>query len=764
MKEGRYVGVGIDRVDAVGKVTGQTKYASDLNMPNLHYGRILYSAHPRTRVLRIETEFAASLPGVKRIITAKDLPGKNLFGYDVHHRPLLISENEETRFVGDAIALVVAETQKAAVQALDNIKVDYETLMPLSSAREAMVEGTYNIHTGKNKSTYQSIPQVKGNECYQTELSHGDISEGFKRSEVIVEETYFMSRQEHAYLETEAGVAYMDELDILHVLSGIQDPYVLLEDISYALSIPKNKIHIKGITTGGAFGGKLHNTIQVHLAAMAYLARVPVKLVLSREESFIASPKRHSQEIHIKMGSTRDGHIQAIEAEIIADAGPYSSRTPEVLGLTVSAIIGPYSVPNVSVFGKAVYTNNVDADAFRGFGAPQAAVARECIFDKLARALKINPLELRSRHFLKPGEKTIAPLRGDSPVSLEKLKDRIIDLMGSWPNSSRKKDKRIGRGVCFDMPVFDVSAIPVLGKSGVGIAVEVLSDASAIVYAGGCELGQGITTLLAQITAEELGLEIDRVLIEMTDTWTCPIAGRTSASRLTYVLGNAALLATEKIRNTLLERAAKMLEVGINDLVLDKGKIAVKGHSSMNISLEEVTDVCTNEGINLREEGWYKYPEAHLMYGHTFMASGADVEVDLVTGQIKILKLVNVHDSGKVVNPVMAKGQQFGGSVQALGYALMEDFVVQNSRVMTPSLAEYTIPTALDLPEEFLSVSIETPYPTGPYGAKGLAEHSLNTTAPAIVNAVCNAIGIDITSIPVYPEHILEAIRTRKND
>jgi len=762
MEKRRYVGAGTTRVDALGKVTGKTKYASDIKVPGMCYGRILYSAYPRARVVHIDTGPAESVFGIKQIVTHKDIPGNNLFGYDVHHRPLLVREGEETRFLGDAVALVVAETPEAADKALKRIKVAYEVLRPICTPRESLAEEAYRVHPEEVQSAYKSNPEAAGNICYQTNLVHGDIAEGFEKSDVIVEDTFLTSRQEHAFLETEAGIAYVDELGMLHILSTVQDPYALLEDISFALGIPKSRIHVKGITAGGAFGGKLHNTIQVHLAAMAYVSNVPVKLVLTREESFFAHPKRHAQEIWIKIGSTRQGNIQAVQAGIIADAGPYSSRTPEVLGLTVSAIIGPYSIPNVRVVGKAAYTNNTDADAFRGFGAPQAAVAREGILDKLARALRMNPLELREKHFLKPGEKTIAPLRGESPVSLEELKKKIVERMGPWPDAEAGPDERIGRGICFDMPVFDVSSIPVLGKSGAGAAVELFSDASAVVYAGGCEMGQGVTTVLAQIAAEELGLDMKRVLVEMQDTWTCPPSGRTSASRATYVLGNALILATEKIRNTLLDRASKMLEIGREDLELEHAMIVAKGSPSRGISLEKVARACSDEGLILREQGWYKYPEARLMYGHTFMVSGADVSVDLKTGRVRILKLVNVHDTGKVMNPVMARGQQLGGSIQAVGYVLTENFIVQEGRVMTPSLAEYTIPGALDVPEVFISESIETPYPTGPYGAKGMAEHSLNTTAPAVLNAIANAIDRDISTVPVYPEHILDALKNKE--
>ena len=286
-------------------------------------------------------------------------------------------------------------------------------------------------------------------------------------------------------------------------------------------------------------------------------------------------------------------------------------------------------------------------------------------------------------------------------MSLEVLKGRVVDRMGPLPQSGQGGQELVGRGICFDMPVFDVSAIPVLGKSGVGTAVELFSDGSAVVYAGGSEMGQGVSTVLAQIAAEELGIDINDVIVEMTDSATSPPAGRSSASRLTYVLGNSLLIATANIKNTLLDRAALMLEANREDLELDAGEIRVKG-TLASVALKDVAYVCASEGIILREQGWYKYPEARLMYGHTFMVSAVDVSVDKTTGEVRILKLLNVHDTGKVINPVLARGQQYGGSLQALGYALMENFIVEKGRVMTPSLVEYMIPTSLDIPEEFL--------------------------------------------------------------
>jgi CO/xanthine dehydrogenase Mo-binding subunit len=740
----------VERVDARAKVTGQTRYAADLQLPGLHYGKIVFSAHPHARVLQIDSSRAQRIAGVKKVITAKDLPVRNAYGYQTPNRFVLVAEGEETRYIADAVALVVAESEEIALRAAEAVDVSYEVLPPLTSPRAAMEPGAPLIHH-----------DAEGNRCCAREFVHGDVEAGFRASDVIVERTYATPRQEQAFLETEAGVAYVDECGVLHVFSCIQDPPQVIEDIHLGLGIPKSRIHVRGTPVGGGFGGKLETSIQVHLSAMALVSGVPVKLVLDREESFALHPKRHPMEIRLKVGATKDGTVCAMEGEVLADAGPYCGRTVEVVGFTTSALAGPYRIKNVRIKGLGIYTNNLDSGAMRGFGAPQAAFARECALEALARAVGMHPLELRSKNFLRPGEKPSNPSLGDSPVSLALLSDKVTQQLGSKSLPAKNSSKRIGRGICFDMTMFDVSAIPVLGKSGVGIVVEVHSDGSATVYAGGIELGQGVTTVLAQMAAQELGIEVDQVRVELADTATCPRAGRTSASRLTYVLGNALLRATAKLRLTLLKRAAEMLKVPAEDLSIANGEIRAKDEQS-KLSFARVAKACSDIGDNLREKGWFRHPENRYMYGHSFMGTGVDVEVDLATGEIKILKLVNMLDAGKVINPVLAAGQLYGASVQAIGYSLMEDMSTREGRPQKPSLAEYTVPTALDLPQDFVVGSIETPYPTGPYGAKGIAEFALNCTAPTVLNAIADALGYELTVFPVRPEYILAAVREGK--
>jgi len=743
MKEMEYVGKAVNRIDAKDKVTGKTRYAGDIKLPNMCYGKILFSKYPRARVIKIDSSKAEKVIGVRAIITYKDIKGKNLYGYDIHHHPVLVSEGSETRFLGDSIAFVVAKTPKIAEEVIKLIEVTYEPLKPVSNPEEAMEERSPWIHK-----------DCEGNVCAKKELIHGDLERGLEECDLVIEQIYKTQRQEQAFLEPEAGVAFLDETGTLHIYSSLQDPYAVVEDVHYALGIPKNKIHVRGTAVGGGFGGKLDTTMQVHLATMAYMSQCPVSLVFNREESFLFHPKRHPCKIVMKMGATRAGKILAIKGHVILDAGPYSGRTPEVLGVAVNNLLGPYNIPSVELIGKAYYTNNMESGAMRGFGAPQAAIARECTLDKLAKKLDMDPLELRRRNFLKEGDPIINPHYGESPISLETLARLVSEKMGELPKSS-DLNKKIGRGFCFDMPGFDVSAIPVLGKSGVGIAVEMFSDGSVSVYAGGIELGQGVTTVLAQMAAEELGVPIDLVSVEMGDMNTSPRAGRTSASRLTYVLGNSLLSGTEKIRSALFKKAGEILRVVEKDLVLKEGKIYPRGYPQKSIGISEVASKCSNGGINLREEAWYKFPEERYMYGHTFMATAADVEVDVTTGQIRILKLVNVHDTGKVINPRMTKGQLYGGAIQALGYALMENMIIRNAYLNTPSFAEYLIPTSMDIPDEIIAESVETLYKTGPYGAKGIGEHALNSTTPAILNAIFNAIGVELTKLPILPEDII---------
>ncbi len=740
----RILGKEVKRVDARDKVTGRLKYAGDLRVPNLHYGKVLFSAYPRAKVLSIKTDKAAALPGVKKVITYKDVKGPNKWGYTNKDRFLLVPEGELTRYVGDSIAFVVAETEKVAQEALKLIEVEYEPLKAIGTTEEAADPGAPLIHD-----------YASGNICVVREAVHGDVESAFTQCDYIVEEDVDIPRIEHAFIETESGIAYVDGLEgILHVYSCLQDPYYPAWDISHALGIPQGKVHVKATLLGGGFGGKLDTTIQAFLAAMTYYSGVPVKLVLTREESIRFHNKRHPAKIHVKVGATKDGKILAMHGRIITDAGPYHDRTAEVLGLMVHALSGAYHIPNLDLKGTAYYTNNLCCGAFRGFGDPQGALGRELTLNSLARTMGMDPQELRAKNFLHD-ENVIFE---DRPVRLEQIKEKMDSYLGGPLPAPSGPNKVVGRGFSFDKPIFDISSTPSLGKSGVGAAVEMFQDGSVIVHSGITEMGQGYKTIISQIVAEELGVDIEEIQVDLGDNISAPRAGRTSASRGSFVGGNSVILATQKIKETLLKRAAIELDCNKDAVELGYKKIYLKDMPERSVPTKDIAMKCFQEGIKLREESWFKHHKPFVS-GHTYTCAGAEVEVDTVTGEVTVLKLANIHDAGKVLNPQTARGQMYGAALQSFGYALMENIPCEEGFPKARSFSEYKIPTALDVPSLAIADFIENPYPLGPYGAKGMGEHGINGSTPAIVTAIGNAIGKKFNKLPVLQEDIVNAIK-----
>lgn len=744
------VGQSIPRVDSLDKVLGRTRYAADLSMPHMLYARALLSEYPSTRIGRIHTERARALDGVVAVVTSTDVPNPGKFGVIVQDQPVLVGEGQEARFTGEALALVAAESEKAAERAIRLIEVEYEELPGLYGIDEALQEGARRLHHDK-----------PGNICASAEFLQGDPEQAFKEADVVIQETYVTPRQEHAYIELEAGLAHVDDQGRLHVVSCLQDPYYFLRDISGALGIPMNKVRVASPPLGGGFGGKLDLTIQPWIALLALRTNRPVKMVLTREESFRLHPKRHPMRITVKLGANRDGRILTMSAKVLSDAGAYTGRSPTVLRVNQMALPGPYNIPHIRLEGQAVFTNNPLSGAFRGYGAPQAVFAREAAMDLLARELEMDPLQLRLKNFLKEGDKPANRfVLIDSPVSLSQVAERLVEAAGPLPEASSIRE-RIGRGLAFDMPSFDIGVFPGIGLTGVGAAIQVFQDGSVAVYSSAVDMGQGVATVLAQVTAESLGVPVEDVSVVLGDSWTAPKAGPSSGSRQTYVSGNAILMATRKLRERLLQRAGQELEIDLRDLVIEGRRIFPADRSGPGIELARVAALCFHEGISLREEAWFKAGHGALM-GHTFMASLADVAVDLGTGKVKILRLVCAHDAGKAINPLAAESQLCGGGIQSCGYALTENMPCRNGKVQTSSLTEYLLPTSMDAPERLIPVIVEEPYPTGPYGAKGMGEHVMCTTPPAILNAVCQATGVKLNALPAHPQEVLLALECQE--
>ncbi|MCL5943025.1 MAG: xanthine dehydrogenase family protein molybdopterin-binding subunit [Actinobacteria bacterium] len=730
------------------KLRGEIKYAGDLSVPGMLHGVTLFNPAPRALIKAIDVSEARKLPGVV-VVTAADVAGSNRFGPVKRDQPVLVGPGEEARFVGDALALIAAESLALAREARKRIMVDYEELPAVGSIGEAMSAGAQAVHA-----------DVPDNVCARGELAMGDVEAGFAQAAVIVEETVVTPRQEHAYLEPEAALVTFDERGRVVLYSCVQDPYYFAYDVAQAVGLPANRVRVVATALGGGFGGKDDITLQAHAVLLALHSGRPVRMVYSREESIRTHPKRHPMEIRLKLGATAAGFLTAMEAQVYTDAGPYTGRSPVVLTVALHSLSGPYAIPNLKLRGTAFFTNNLVTGACRGYGQPQTTAAREIVLDLLATRLSIDPVRLRKANALSSGDRPGTPLaKLDSEPSVRQVIDAALTQAG--PPPAPAPGRRYGRGVACAMPLFDIGALPSLGLAGVSVGVEMMVDGSVIVTSSAVDMGQGIRSALAMMAAEEFGIEHERVTVLLGDTDTSPKSGPTTGSRQTYVSGNAMLAAARELKARMLAEAAEQLETAPDRLEFREGAVRVTDEPVRALPLGDLARHCYYRGINLREESWFKAGQATI--GHTFVATVADVEIDTTTGDVQVRRLVTAHDIGKAINPTAVRGQLIGGSVQSLGWALMENLAQEAGRVLTPSLSEYLIPTAVDVPE-VEAVLVENPYPTGPFGAKGVGEHASVTTAPAILNAIHTATGVMIRHYPATPETLARALGVLDGD
>jgi CO/xanthine dehydrogenase Mo-binding subunit len=580
---------------------------------------------------------------------------------------------------------------------------------------------------------------------------------------VVIEEIFRSPRQEHAFIEPEGGIAYIDFDGSIVIYAGLQDPFLVRGYIAHTLGVREHKIRAILPPVGGAFGGKQSVSVHIHLVLLTMMTKRPVRMLWSREESIKVHPQRHPSRINCQIGVTREGKIIAYSADALFDGGAYTHQSPGIINWGCQHAAGPYSIPNISFAGKVVYTNNPATGAFRGFGGPQFVTAIERMVDIAARRIGIDPIEIRRRNALTQGDEPWP--RGvvlDSRVTLEDTINRALEAAGPHPSRAILKGetkKRVGRGIACAMPLFDVSALPVVELRGAGAIVEMARDGSIEIRIGVVEFGTGITTVLKQVVAEEFNTDIDKISIVFGDSRLSPKAGPTISSRASYACGNAVRQAAIAMRERLAKKAGEIFGVKPsvicfeNDLVYEKeGK-----HEAMPIAA--LANRALSAGVNLSSYVWFV--GTHASVGHTFLTQIADVEVDTETGEVKVLKLATAHDAGRVLNPLGLRGQLVGGAIQMLWWALTEDVPVDKVEIITSSLGEYLIPTSLDIPESMPVVHVEEPYPTGPYGAKGVGEHAAYTSAASILNAIANATGVDICEWPATPSRVWQKLKER---
>ena len=756
----KIVGKPIPRHDAWSKVTGDLKYADDFSLPGMLFAKVLRSKYPAAKIISINTGRAEQLDGVRVVLTAKDVPHNETVtkfgqstdvgkGFEGLYRVLA---EKKVRFMGEAVALVAAETEEIAEKALELIEVKYEPLTGVFDPVEAMKPGAYLV--GENDT----------NIIGEFGTGQGDVKKGFTEADIVIEDTYKVPFVDHAYLEPEAGISWIDDYGILNIRVSTQ-VIEHFRDVADVLGLPHNKVRYIGTMMGGGFGGKEDITVETYLALLTWKTKKPVRLVYTREESILCHSKRHPFVMKYKVGAKKDGKLIALDAELISDAGAYPYLSPWVtLYATVNAA-GPYCIPNVKVKSYCVLTNNTFTSANRGFGAPQPNFAYESLMDELSHKLDIDPLEIRRRNCLTTG-KALATTGQvlKTYVALPEVAEKAWEALGK-PAGCKDENKKIGRGLAIGLMSY--GRMTFLHDSS-RCYVKLESDGSVLIRSGIPDLGGGQISLLCQIVAEELGVPMSQVKIYHSDTALTPLAGTTTATRQTYMSGNATLKAAREIRNRVLNKAAEILNVNMDKLDILNQEIFVIYDKTQSVPLVKVVSACNSAGMELFCEAQFNAPFSAVpdllnirgmtFPDFTFGAQAVEIAVDTETGQVEILKLTTCYDVGKAINPLSVEGQMEGGSIYGMGYALTEEVIMEKGITMTPSFAEYIIPTAADVPD-VKAILVESGGGLGPYGAKGIGEPSCSIIAPAIINAIYNAVGVRIKNLPATPEKIIRVLK-----
>lgn len=756
------IGKRIPKMDAEEKVTGKAVYIHDLKLPGMLYGKILYSPHPHAILKSIDTTKAERLPGVKAVLTGYNIPSIK-FGFYKDNTPLKANKVRSCR---DEVAAVAAIDPDIAEEAIDLIKVEYEILPAVFDPEEAMKEGAPLIHEehvgGKEKkpTNVLNLPW---------RLVAGDVEEARKNSAFVAEDRFKVTWVTHCCMGTSGCVALFDPKNNLTIYSITQIPSLAQRDFTEALTamgLKDKKVRVIKTTIGGGFGSKLDTYAFEYIAILlAYKTRKPVKILFTREEEFFATSPRQPAIIDIAQGCTKDGKLTFRDIKMVLDNGAYTSwgaTTPSVMMMPISSL---YKVPNVRYIAKCVYTNNTYCQAMRGYGNPQATFAIDSQIDILAEMAGIDPLDFRLRNANTPGEITPQNFK----ITTCGLRE-CIDAVAQRLDWRQNRGRRDGRGIGMASMIHVGGGARVYKSDGCGTIIKIDDFGTVNVITGATDMGQGSDTVIAQIVAEELGVRVEDVVVIHTDTDVCPWDVGAHASRTTFVAGNSALGAAKKVKQMLLEVASQTLgeppeNLNIRDRMVFStkdsekksplGKILRSAHYTTGgkMLMAEYFYDPNNENLDREFKG-------NLSVTYAYGTHGVEVEVDKETGQIKILKYVAAHDVGKAINPMLLEGQVYGGATMGIGYALTERLILQNGRVMNPNFLDYKLLTAKDVPN-IEPIVVETNDQFGPFGAKGIGEPGLVPTAPAIANAIYDAVGVRIKELPITPEKVLAALKEK---
>jgi len=753
------------KVDAVKLVTGKPAFVDDIELRDMLHGRLLTSPYAHAIIRNIDASEARALPGVHAVLTYKDVArvpyttaGQSWPEPGPHDQYCL---DYIVRFVGDRVAAVAAETPEIAQQALDLIKVDYEVLPAVLDSRQAIDPDAPRIHP--EPESYR-IHDASRNIAAHLHAEVGDLERGFAESDLVVEGEYIVPQVQQTPIENHIVITYWDEDDRLVVRTSTQVPYHVRRIIAPVIGLPPRRIRVIKPRIGGGFGVKQEVLLEDICALLTIATDRPVKLEFSRAEEFRSSRSRHPQIIHMKTGVKRDGTIIANEMTLLANTGAYGTHALTVQSNTGSKTLPIYPCPNIRFVAEVVYTNLPPAGAFRGYGVPQGFFALESHIDEIARQLGMDALELRRKNWLKEGdENPLAKALGEGKEGYGQIIEscglpqclQIVEEKLNWKEKRGKGGTgRFRRGVGVSLAMHG-TAIPGLDMGGASIKLN--DDGSFNVLVGATDIGTGSDTVIAQIAAEVLGVRMEDIIMHSSDTDFAPFDTGAYASSTTYISGGATKKAAEQVRMQILEVAGHMLKAHPDDLTISNRIITAPNGQTVTVSQVALHSLhVENQQQIMATASWMSYNSPP-----PFAAQGAEVEVDTETGVVRVLKAISAVDAGRVVNPIMAEGQIEGGATQALGYGVCEEMVYdERGALLTTNLSDYRIYSAVDMPE-MQSYLVETHDPFGPFGVKAIAEIPIDGMAPAVANAVADALGIRINQIPLTPERVLRAIHAQ---
>ena len=760
------VGRTVTRVDAVGKATGSAAYGVDVSLPGMLHAKVLRCGVPHARIVRLDTSRAKALRGVRVVLTGEDVPVRH--GPIIKDRPALALD--KVRYAGEIVAAVAADDEEAAQAAIDAIDVEYDELPGVFDMDAALKPGAPLVHDDASRYERIDVPGLRvtpaagSNLLYHFKLRKGDVEAAFARADLVVEDTFTTPLIQYCHLEPQVAVAQVDATGQITVWASTMSPHLLRNMIAELGGVPAAKVRVITMMVGGGYGSKVYLGALNPLAVLLAM-RVPnkaVRLAFDREDEFLTNDARLPTRTTVKTAAMRDGTLLARKATTYWDKGPYALLGPVIVRNAGYCSLGPYRLPNAWIDGYLVYTNNQSGGGFRGLGVPQVAWAGEQQIDRVARELGIDPLDFRLRNAYSDGDVSITGETLQSVGVRQCLEQAAQAIDWGKERAAEGPAERYGKGIACILK-------STLTPSASFSTVKLNSDGSVDILTSAVEHGQGAHTILSQVVAEELALPLDRVRVVMQDTSVTPFDRSSTSSRTTFHMGNALKEAALDVRRQLAKLASSVLEAHVDDLEFADGTIRVRGvpqaHGYGDILSRAFGSPGTIVGQGScftkpiydpmdPDTGQSKRPSVYFMFG----AQAAEVRVDVETGHYRVTRLASAVDAGKAINPANCIQQIEGAAIMGLGFATMEEMVSVDGRILNPTFLDYKIPSSLDMPE-MINRIVEVPHPDGPYGAKGIGESSIATTAAAVGNALYAALGVQIHDLPIRAERVFRAMR-----